>query len=161
MSLKKFVPLLFIIGILLAVPAQVQARPNRNTTSIMIDDVVVHDYDGDGVKDDAKILGTLTLASDKPKTNIRCVIAYYLTYVSDGTYDGPMTYGTSWVFYKTYTGFSSAPEGTDNAFEYCIDNLPYPGWYSIRAGSRVKGQLAISEAFLFDPPGGGPGPIGR
>ncbi len=159
--MKKFVPLFFIIGILLAVPAQVQARPNRNTTGIRIDDVVVHDYDGDGVKDDAKILGTLTLVSDKPKTYIRCVIAYYLTYVPDGTYDGPMTYGTSWVFYKTYTGFSSSHDGTDNAFEYYIDNLPYPGWYTLSAGSMVKGQLAISEAFLFDPPGGGPGPIGR
>jgi hypothetical protein len=162
MSLKKLIPLIIIFGIILAIPAQVQARPNQNRpTSITINDVIVDDYDADGVKEDALIQGTLTLSSNNSQTNIRCVITYYLTYVPDGAYDGPMTYGTSWVFYKTYNGFTSTPDGSDNAFEYNIDNLPYPGWYSIRAASMVKGQVAISEAFIFDPPGGGPGPIGR
>ena len=161
MSLKKLVPLIIILGIILAVPTQVQARPNQNGSGITIDNVIVNDYDGDGVKADALIQGTLTLISDMPQTNPRYIIAYYLTYVPDGTYDGPMTYGTSWVFHKTYAGFTSSPDGLDNAFEYNLDNLPYPGWYSISAGSMVKGQVVVSEAFLFDPPGGGPGPIGR
>lgn len=160
MSLKKLIPLLIILGIILAVPTQVQARPTQ-TMSIAINDVSVDDYNGDGLKGDAFVQGVVTLYSSKPQTDIKCVIIYYLVYLPDGTYTEPMNSGTSWVFQKTYRDFTSSPEGSANSFEYNLDNLPYPGWYSIRATSMVKGQVVISEAFIFDPPGGGPGPIGR
>lgn len=48
------------------------------------------------------------------------------------------------------------------AFTYNLDNLPYPGWYNVRATVKVNGETAVSDSFTFDPPGGGgPGPIGR
>lgn len=163
MSLKKILPLIIILGVILSVPAQVQACPtNNNKTKITIDSVDVSDYDGDGLKEDALLQGGITLYSTRPQTNVRCTITYYLVYLPDGTYTGDYTYGTSWVMQKTYKGLSSSPRGTTNAYSYNIDNLPYPGWYSVKAVVKVNGEIAVSNAFIFDPPGGGgPGPIGR
>jgi hypothetical protein len=163
MSLKKILPLIIIIGVILAVPAQVMACPTyNNKTKITIDSVDVSDYDGDGLKEDAFLQGGVTFYSNRPQSNVRCTITYYLVYLPDGTYTGDYTYGTSWVMQKTYRGFSSSPEGAVNAYSYNIDNLPYPGWYSVKAVVKMNGQTAVSNTFIFDPPGGGgPGPIGR
>ncbi len=163
MSLKKLLPLIIILGVIFAVPAQVEARSTRNNQmKITINSVDVSDYDGDGYKEDAFIQGAVTLYSNRPQTNVKCVIVYYLVYLPDGSYSGAMCKGTSWVFTKTYKNLDSSSEGVVNAFDYNIDGLPYPGWYSIRAKATVKGDSAVSKAFIFDPPGGGgPGPIGR
>ncbi len=163
MSEKKLLPLLILLGIMLAVPVQALARPNIDKPIVTeITGVTVDDYNADGFKGDALVQGTVTLTSRGSPENLRCVMVFYLTYLPDGTYDGPMRSGVSWVMYKVYTGFQSSPEGYVNSFEFNIDNLPYPGWYRIRAAAVVRGQMDVSAPFDFDPPGGGgPGPIGR
>ncbi len=161
MSLKKLIPIILILGIILATPMQAQACPDHDRSSLSIDTVNVNDYDGDGVKDDAEVLGALTLVSGQPQTDICITVRYFLTYVPDGSYDGPYNYGRNWVFTKTYTGMSASHDGADNSFVYNIDALPYPGWYKLRAATVYQGQHVVSESFMFDPPGGGPGPIGR
>lgn len=160
MSLKKLIPIILILGIILASPMPAQARHDQDRSSMTIDEVVVSDFNGDGYKD-AEILGTLTLVSEEPLEGQRVVLMYFLTYLPDGTYNGPYNAGRNWVFSKTYTGMSSSPDGADNAFVYNIDSLPYPGWYKIHVATMYKGERVVSNAFEFDPPGGGPGPIGR
>jgi hypothetical protein len=112
MSLKKLLPLIIVLGVILAIPAQVEARPTRNNQmKIAINRVDVSDYDGDGYKEDALIQGTVTLYSCKPQSNVKGVIAYYLVYLPDGSYSGQMTYGTSWVFQKNIQELQLKPAG--------------------------------------------------
>ena len=163
MSGKKLLPLLILLGIMLAVPAQALARPNFDKQiATEITDVTVGDYNADGFTGDALVQGTVTLTSEGSPENLRCVMIFYLSYIPSDMYTGPMHSGSSWVMYKVYTGFRSSQEGYINSYEFNIDNLPYPGLYSIKAAAIVRGQMDISKPFTFDPlGGGGPGPIGR
>jgi hypothetical protein len=163
MSGKKLLPLLIILGIMLALPAHALAEPNFDKqVATEITSVAVDDYNSDGFESDALVQGTVTLTSNGTPENLRCVIVFYLTYLPDGSYSGPMNYGDSWVLSKAYGGFQSGPGGYVNGFEFNIDNLPYPGWYRITAAAIVRGQTGLSEPVIFDPIGGGsPGPIGR
>jgi hypothetical protein len=162
MDKKRRLSIIILLCFVLGVPAQalVQARPNQKSVGITINNVVVDDLDADGFKEDARIQGAVAFTSFNLQSNQRCIIFFYLTYIVDGSYVGEMSQGTTWRFYKTFS-FTTISQSS-KPFTYEIINLPYPGWYSVRAAVFVDGRLAVSNSFIFDPPGsGGPGPIGR
>lgn len=143
---RQLTAILFLITFLLAasltVPLAFAQASHGKTLSIEITNAFPADLEGDGAINDVVVMGTI---SCEPHSSVRI---HFILIPPRGRI----------IVTDAYTIHCNSTQETYEIHLYNVVKLP--GYYRIIAFASWNHKRAVSNVFVFDPGGGGPGPPG-